>query len=116
MKYADIQLLRRWALLQLEIAKAKNPTAIIDITPSTVTRSAGYKKLRAWFLRQGPAGKVRARAWMESQIVGVREILKRAKESGESLDLGDIEIEYKEVPDDQVTDGDRNGDGRDDGA
>lgn len=82
-----------WARLQLEIAVSRNPAAALDVTPATVTRSTGYRKLRAWFVHLSPRARDGAVRWMRSHIKGVRDVMAAAKASGEAMSLADVTIE-----------------------
>lgn len=91
-------MLKAWALLQLEIATAKQaPGQIVDITPATVTKSKGYRELFA-FAQRLP--KVRRRtfiAGLKGQIDGIREVIAKAKATGEDLSMADIVIEVRDA-------------------
>lgn len=96
MRLADMKLLQRYARLQFDIAVAKNPTAIMDLTYETVTKSVGYKKLRAWFMRMSPRKRDDARRWLAQQCEGIEKIKKLAAQTGEDATsiLADIEIKH----------------------
>lgn len=87
------RVLLAWARLQLEIAVARNPAVAMDVKPETVTRSAGFRKLRAWFVGLSPRAKDGALRWMRSHIDGVREVMRLAAKTGEPLSMQDITIE-----------------------
>lgn len=57
-----------------------------------IAETAGYKRLRAWFVRLSESARSRARRDMEQQIVAVRKLLADAKASGEPLDLAELQI------------------------
>lgn len=87
------QVLLAWARLQLEIAISRNPTAAMDVSAETITRSTGYRKLRAWFVRLSPRARGDAVRWMRSNTDGVRQVMAAAKASGEPLSMADVTIE-----------------------
>lgn len=97
MKIADQKLLLAFAKLMLRIAHAKNPTASLDVTEATVNRSAGYKRLRSFFLDLSPRKRDGFRRMMRNQIDGVKALIAEAERTGEKIDLGDIVIEWKDA-------------------
>ncbi len=95
MRYEDQGLLRDWSILQLRIAQAREPGAALDVSEKTIRKSLGYRKLVQWFKGQSPKGKARARMWMSQQLRGVRDLMAKAKATGETdFTLADIEISY----------------------
>ena len=85
-----------FARLLLEIDAARNPMASMDVTAATVHRSTGYRKLRAFFLHLSQRKRERFRQHMLTTIAGVREVMAKAKATGEPLSMGDIVIEFKD--------------------
>ncbi len=102
MRYEDQKLLRTYARLQLEISVSRNPTAAMEVTPETVTRSVGFKKLRAFFLSLSPRKRERYRHIMQGEIDGVRKIVEQAKATGEELSLADVEFLIRDDAGDEV--------------
>lgn len=96
MRYADNLLLLAYARLQLQIARAKNPMAQMDVLEAGIVHTVGYKKLRAWFTHLGKKKQGQARAWLKFQIDGVRQIVNEAKRTGEDFTLADVEIDVVE--------------------
>lgn len=93
MRYEDQQLLQEWAKLQFHIARAKCQLDALNMNEDRITHSVGYKKLREWFMGLSDRAKQGARRFMRTQIVGVRELLAKAKATGERIEYGDIVIE-----------------------
>jgi hypothetical protein len=91
--YDDQQLLLKWARLMLDIAIAKCPADRMNMSHENITHSIGYRRLRAWFTHLSPRAKIGARRWMRAQIDGVRELLAKAKATGERIEMGEIVIE-----------------------
>lgn len=96
MRYADSKLLREYALLQLEITQARNPTAELDCSPMNVHRTVGYKKLRAFFMHLAPRKREQFRKQLRSEIDGVRQVVAMAKAKGEPLSMADITFVVKD--------------------
>lgn len=94
MRYEQQKVLLAWARLQLQIAQARNPQLEVDVTDATITKSLGYRKLRQWFTTISPAARSRAIKWMSTHLDGVRDVIRKAKATGEELTLADIEIDY----------------------
>lgn len=93
MNLDEARTLLAWARMQLEIVTLQNPTAMLDITPETVQRSAGYRKLRAWYVRLSPGKRARAEQWMRANIEAVREMIAKSRATGEPLSMADVTIE-----------------------
>lgn len=92
MRYTDQKLLREYALLQLEITIARNPTTEMNCSPANVHRTVGYRKLRAFFLHLSPSKRDRYRRTLRSEIDGIRQVVAMAKAKGEPLSMADITI------------------------
>lgn len=93
MRLADTKTLLEYARLQLEITKARNPTAEINCSPKNVHRTIGYKKLRAFTAQLTPKKRAQFIKQLRGEIVGVREVMALAAKTGEPLSLADITIE-----------------------
>lgn len=96
MKYEHQQTLLQFARLQLAIAQARHPDAQIDVRPDTVSRSMGYRRLREFFGRLDGRKRDAFVIDMRRQIAGIRELMQRAKASGEELTLADLVIELRD--------------------
>lgn len=93
MRYEDQILIRDYCITMLQIARAKNPGAKLDIDEKTVRKSEGWNKLRLFFISLSPRKRERFRHFMRSQVQGVRSIIAKAEATGEAFDLSDIEID-----------------------
>lgn len=96
MKLDEQRTLLEWARLQLAIAVSRNPTAAMTVTPATITRSNGYRKLRAWFVHLSPRARAQCMRMLRDQITGVRAVMAKAAETGEELSLADLVIEVRD--------------------
>ncbi len=93
MRYADQVLVRNYCRLGLEIAKAKNPTAKHDVSEAE-TLKRGYLLIKQRLEQLGPVKREQYRQMLRNEIEGVRVLMKRAHEAGDTtFTLADIEIE-----------------------
>jgi hypothetical protein len=90
---ADQRLLLEFARLMLRIGHAQNPLCVLDVTEKTVTRTKGYKRLRAFHLSLSPRPREIWRKQLRAQIDGVKAMEKLARDNDEPFSLGDIVIE-----------------------
>lgn len=98
-------MLLRFARLQLEIAAAKlGPLGTKDITAATVTKSTGYRNLRAFAAKLSTGKRSRFIEMLEGQIEGTREVLKLARATGEELSMADLEFLIRDEAGGEVTD------------
>jgi len=90
-KISDAKLLLAYARLQLEIAASRLPAAQMaqELGSFPITKSVGFKKLRAFFVGLRPAKREQFRKVMRDQIQATRELMAQAKLTGE-LSLADI--------------------------
>lgn len=94
MRIDEQKLLLRYARLMLRISIAKNPDAPSEgLEEGNVQLSAGYKKLRAFYLRLSDRRRGDFRRFMATTIRGVETAMEQAQASGEQFTLADIEIE-----------------------
>ena len=92
MRYEHAAVLLDFAKLNLEIAIAKNPIAAMDMSEANITRSVGYKRLRAFFVSLSPKKQAAFCADCKRQIDGIREVMRQAASTGEKLSIAEIEI------------------------
>lgn len=98
MRYKDTKILIAWARLQLEIATARQaPGQLVDVTPATITKSKGYQDLHAFAQRLSKPKRARFIADLKSQMDGIREVVAKAKLTGETLSMADIVIEVRDA-------------------
>jgi hypothetical protein len=96
MRYEDQQLIREYCRLGLAIATAKNPETKHDVSEAD-TLKRGYMLMRARMEQLSPKKKAAFRAMLQGEIDGVRELIAKAKASGEDFSLADIEVEMKDL-------------------
>lgn len=93
MKIAESNLLLEYARLMMRISIAQNPNAIHDATEKTVTRTAGYRKLRAFYVSLSRRKRDNFRRQLRAQCDAVASLLKQAAATGEDVTLADVTIE-----------------------
>lgn len=96
MRYEDQQLVREYCKLGLAIAKAKNPETKHEVNEAD-TLARGYKMIRRRMESLSPKKKAAFRAMLQGEIDGVRELLAKAKASGEVFSLADIEVDMRDL-------------------
>ena len=104
MKYEHTMVLKRWALLQLAVASARSvrelgrapgPADGVIVDSELVTKSKGFRALRAWFVGLSPGGKDRAIRWMTTHLDGVAKLEAKLKAEGSDLDYADLnDVEF----------------------
>ena len=96
MRYEDQQLIREYNELGLQIAEAKNPNAKHDVSRED-TLKRGYLMLKRRMEQLSPKKKAAFRAMLIGEIRGVQSLIAKAKASGETFSLADVEIEMKDL-------------------
>ncbi len=95
MRYEHAKVLIEWAKLMGEISRSRASAlglALDTVTDANITQTKGYRDLRA-FHAHLPKRKLEAAiADMKRQMVGIRQVMAIAKQTGEPLELGDLEI------------------------
>lgn len=95
----------KWCRLQLAITIADAPPEMVKMYPllpgapdhgseDRITKTVGYKKLRAWFLHLSAGARERARRWMRHWIEGCEAAVSAAEKSGDFSGLKGITIDY----------------------
>jgi hypothetical protein len=115
---ADMTLLQRYAMLMLKIAierSAKEPVALpvdgkVDslldrVNASNITKSVGFRKMRAWFKRLSPSGKNRARQWMTTHLLLVDKLKKQVEAQGDTFSYAELELDIRAAPTGELLDG-----------
>lgn len=96
MRYEDQQLIREYCRLGLAIAAAKNPGTKHDVSEAD-TLKRGYLMLKARMEQLAPKKRGAFRAMLQDEIHAVKELITKAKASGEDFSLADIEIEMVDL-------------------
>lgn len=96
MRYEDQQLIREYCRLGLAIATAKNPGTKHAVDEGD-TLKRGYLLMKQRMDQLSPKKKAAFRAMLQGEINGVRELISKAKASGEDFSLADIEVEMKDL-------------------
>lgn len=93
MRIEDHKLLLEYARLQLGIAKAKDPMASMDVPAHLISRTVGFKKLRAWVMGYPKKYRDRPLKWIRSQLDAYAAIIAKAKAAGETgINLAEIDL------------------------
>jgi hypothetical protein len=92
-RYEHVKALIEYAKLQRAIAVARAPTAAMDVSEANITRSDGYRKLRAFAASLNDEKRARFIRQLQAQTQGVRDVMKLAAQTGEKLSLADVTIE-----------------------
>lgn len=80
-------------MFRIALERAQAVGGEMNLTEAQVTRSDGYKKLRAFYVRLSDRAKLAYRKHLRSQLTGIEQLIAKAKETGEAFSYGDIEID-----------------------
>lgn len=90
----------------LRVSQAQDPTAIVDITERTITRSKGYKQLRGFFVTLSPKKRDNFKRSLRAQVDAINKLIADAKAKGEEPNLADLTIEVRDADTNAVITGD----------